>query len=365
MKFTTNSNDLKTALSSLSGIISNNPVLPILEDFLFEIDGQKLTITATDLETFISTYVKISSDEPLVYSVAIPAKILLDTIKQLPNQPITFEFTVGKVTITSVFGEYALATEDGNDFPKPPAPDSNQSVTLNTGLLKSAIDKTIFATSVDDLRPAMCGVLFEVYPNGINFVATDAHKLALVNNGSSEGEAINLIVPKKPLTAIKNALPPDGTVNIKYNAQNAFFEFSDYTISCRLTDARYPQYRAILPKNDKQVTINKSDFLSSLKRVSNYANKTTNQVKLKITANALTISAENLDYNTKGSEKLPCEFNSDSFEIGFNSKFLIEILSVIDSEQVILKLSAANKATTIHGDFDDFMCLLMPIILNG
>lgn len=362
MKFTTNSNELKTALSNLVGIISNNPVLPILEDFLFEIDGDKLTITATDLETFISTYVKISSEGK--YSVAIPAKILLDTIRQLPSQPIGFEFSAGQVLITSVFGEYTLATEDGNEYPKPPQPDSDKSVTLHAGMLKNAIEKTIFATSTDDLRPAMCGVLFEVYANGVNFVATDAHKLSLFTHGSPEGENTNLIVPKKPLSAIKNALPPDSMVEISYSAQNAFFTFAGYQISCRLTDARYPQYRGVIPKNEKQLTVNKSDFLSSVKRVANYANKTTNQIKLNITQSGITISAENVDISTKCSEKLPCEFTDGSLQIGFNSKYLIEILSVLDGDTVRIKLSEPNRAGVLYGDNDELMCLLMPVILN-
>ena len=362
MKFTTNSNELKTALSNLVGIISNNPVLPILEDFLFQIDGDKLTVTVTDLETFISTDLKIHSDGK--YNVAIPAKILLDTIRQLPSQPITFEFSGGQVVITSVFGEYTIATEDGNDYPKCPEPDSDKSVTLHAGMLKNAIEKTIFATSADDLRPAMCGVLFEVYENGVNFVATDAHKLSLFTHGSAEGNSTNLIVPKKPLSAIKNALPPDSMVKISYSAQNAFFSFSNYNISCRLTDARYPAYRGVIPNNEKQLTVNKSDLLSSVKRVANYANKTTNQIKFKITENGLTISAENIDFNTKGSEKLPCEFNSGSLEIGFNAKYLIEILSVLDGDTVRIKLSEPNRSGVLYGDNDELMCLLMPVIIN-
>lgn len=358
-----NSAELKNALQTVIGVISNNPVLPILEDYLFEIKNNTLTVTATDLETFISTSIKCESETD--FNIAIPAKILLDTIRQLPPQELKFDFGMNSVTIISAFGEYQLATESGSDYPKLPESDSLTQFNLPASLLSDAINKTMFATSNDQLRPALCGVLLECTGTSINFVSTDAQKLAYFSYPTETDEKIRLIIPKKPLSVVKTALTDINNVTIKYNAQNAFFEFSDYKIVCRLIDAKFPEYTNVIPNNDKTLNVGKNNILGALKRLSNYANSTTNQIRLKISENLMTVSAENLDTQTKGSEKIPCLFNG-ALEIGFNSKFLIETISNVDSEEIKIELSAPNRAGIVKpANESDYMFLVMPVILNN
>ena len=372
MKFTISSADLKEQLLIIGGAIGSNPVLPILEDFLFKIEDNKLTIVATDLETFIASELEVSSETN--GSIAIPAKILLETLKQLPTQPITFNVDMSNfaISITSAFGQYELSGEDGNDYPKLPAPDAVETVEIPSILILEGINKTLFATSSDELRPAMTGVLLQFSDAGVTFVSTDAHKLVKytfteINPGSNN----SLILPKKPLNLLKNALANNNsTVKISYSKANAFFNFDNQTIVCRLIDARYPEYNAVIPKENPNVlSIVRNDLLNSLKRIANYANKTTNQVKLHITEKGLTVEAEDLDFSNKAREQMPCHYEGENMMIGFNAKFLIEMLSVIGGDNVKLLLSAPNRAGILRQEEEtageDLLMLVMPVILNN
>ncbi len=371
MRFTISSAELKEQLQIISGAIGSNPVLPILEDFILQIVDIKLSIIATDLETFITSELEVSSE--INGSIAIPAKILVDTLKQLPTQPITFDVDMESfaVTITSAFGQYELAGEDGNDYPKIPEPDITDSVEIPGVLLLEGINKTIFATSNDDLRPAMTGVLLQLDDNGVTFVSTDAHKLVKytfteINTGTHN----SLILPKKALNLLKNALSDvTGLVKISYSNTNAFFYFEEQTLVCRLIDARYPEYSAVIPVDSPNIiTVNRQDFLNSLKRIANYANKTTNQVKLNISEDHLVVEAEDLDFSNKAREKMPCYLQGQPMMIGFNAKFLIEMLGVIGGDNIKLMLSSPNRAGILKMDEEnkgeDLLMLVMPVILN-
>jgi len=371
MKFTLSSAELKDQLLIVNGAIGSNPVLPILEDFLFQIKDNTLTIIATDLETFVTTSLDVQAESE--GSIAIPAKILLETLKQLPTQPISLQVDLSSFTvrITSTFGQYELAGEDGNDFPQLPKASETDSVTVPSLLLTEGINKTLFATSNDDLRPAMTGVLLQLDQNGITFVSTDAHKLVkynfsevqMSNNGS-------MILPKKALNLLKNALSDhNGTVQIAYSKTNSFFTINNMTLVCRLIDARYPEYNAVIPKDSPNVmTIGRQDFLNSLKRIANYANKTTNQIKLHITEKGLTIEAEDLDFSNKAKEQLPCQYLGDAMVIGFNARFLVEMLGVIGGDQVRLMMSTPNRAGVLKLEEEvkgeDLLMLVMPVIIN-
>ncbi|MEM6378927.1 MAG: DNA polymerase III subunit beta, partial [Bacteroidota bacterium] len=341
MKFSASSSDLLKQLQLAAGSIGSNPVLPILEDFLFTIKGNTLQIAATDLETSITTEVEImASDSDGI--VAVPARILLDTLKALPQQPITFAIddNTFAIEITSAFGKYKLAGENGADFPKIPEADSVDSISLPANALTQAVNKTLFATSNDELRPAMTGVYFQVEFNKLIMVATDAHKLVKYTYQDLSTEvSTSFIVPKKALNLLKGALPAGEEVTMSFNKANAFFKFGNTNLVCRLIDARYPDYNAVIPVNNPNLlTIPRTDFQNSLKRIAIYANKTTNQVILNINGGSLTVSAQDLDFSNEATEQLACTYEGDALTIGFNAKFLVEMLGVLESDDVVMEL---------------------------
>ena len=371
MQFSISSADLKEQLLLISGAISSNPILPILEDFLFKVDGGQLTISATDNQTFMSTSMAISSD--VNGAVAIPAKILLDTLRQLPTQPLKFDVDLSTfaVTVTSQFGQYKLAGEDGDDFPKVPSPDNLDMLELPASVLLEGINKTLFAVSQNDSQVAMTGVFVQISSEGIIFVSTDAHKLVKYAFTDVDTELNGaFILPKKPLNLLKNALANvNQAVQVSYNDTNAIFKFDNQVLTCRLIDENYPNYGAVIPNDNPNVmSITRSEFLNSLKRIANYANKTTNQVKLDIAANSLTIEAEDLDFSNKATEQLPCHYQGDQMSIGFNAKFLIEMLNTIGGDSVKIELSTPNRAGILKNEEDtpgeDLLMLVMPVMLN-
>ena len=371
MKFNVSSSDLLKQLQIAGGAIGSNPVLPILEDFLFNIRNNKLTIAATDLETSITTEMDVMSDSD--GSVAIPAKILLDTLKALPQQPITFSVNEDSygIEITSAYGKYKLAGENGADFPSIPSADDEPTIAIPTALLAQGINKTIFATSSDELRPAMTGVYFQIDENKLTFVATDAHKLVRYSFTDVKSEnATSFIVPKKALNLLKNALPQNDEVKISYNKANAFFSFGDVNMVCRLIDARYPDYNAVIPiDNPNRFIVNRMDFQNSMKRIAIYANKTTNQVILNITDGSLTISAQDLDFSNEATEQLTCNFDGEPLTIGFNAKFLVEMLGVMEGDEIRMELSTPTRAGILKPmeevDGQDILMLVMPVMLSN
>ncbi|TXB66308.1 DNA polymerase III subunit beta [Phaeodactylibacter luteus] len=371
MKFSVSSSELLKRLQIVGGAIGSNPVLPILEDFLFTISNNRLRIAATDLETSITTEIEVMSDTDGV--VAVPAKILLETLKALPQQPITF--TVNEenfgIEITSAYGKYKLAGEDGQDFPNIPQPDTVDTLKINGAALTHGITKTIFAASNDELRPAMTGVYFQVDFNKLVLVATDAHKLVKYTFNEVGSEvSTSFIVPKKALNLLKGSLPEKDEVTVSFNAANAFFSFGDTELVCRLIDARYPDYNAVIPvDNPNTLTLARSDFQNSLKRIAIYANKTTNQVILNINDGSLTISAQDLDFSNEATEQLACTYEGDPLTIGFNAKFLVEMLNVLESDEVKIELSTPTRAGILlpaeEMEGEEILMLVMPVMLSN
>ena len=373
MNFIVSSSYLLKNLNSISGVITSNPVVPILENVLFEIEGGNLLITASDLQTSVMVELQVESKED--GSVAIPAKILIETLKNLPEQPVTFSIDDQNynIEINSDNGRYKLAGENSADFPKVPGVNDGYSSDINSEILNSAISNTIFSTSTDELRPAMTGVFFKLASNGCTFVSTDGHRLVKYIRTDIKGDEVDhdMILPRKSLNLLKSILPTDKSSDIKldFNASNAYFSFENIKMVCRLIDERYPDYDNVIPSdNSNTVTITKSELLGSLKRISIYANKTTNQVRFKITGSEILISAEDLDFSNEANERISCEHDADDVEIGFNAKFLIEMLSNIESEKVILKLSEPNRAGLLIpediNDNEDITMLVMPVMLN-
>ena len=372
MQFIVSSTSLLKSLQKISGVISSNTVLPILEDFLFQIEGGRLKVFATDLETSMSTELDVESKED--FRIAIPAKILLDILKTLPEQPVNI--SIDKVSyaveITSDNGKYKLAGENGEDFPKMPTAQDAAEVKIPSNVLVNAINKTLFAVSNDELRPAMTGMLWEFNADNLTFVSTDAHKLVrYVRKDIQGGNGSSIIVPKKALNLLKSALPDnDNEVTLAYDSSNAFLQFGESDLICRLIDARYPDYNAVIPEdNPNLLTINKDDLFSSMRRISIFANKTTHQVVMKLAGSELQVSAQDLDFSNEANEKLVCEYSGNDMEIGFNAKFLLEMLSSLDGEEVKLELSTPTRAGILKpsdaGAEEELLMLVMPVMISN
>lgn len=372
MKFIVTSTALLKQLQMLGGVLNSNNTLPILDNFLFEIRKGELTLSASDLETAMTTRMAIESKEEGI--IALPAKLLLDTLKSLPEQPLTFTIdtkTLG-VEIASDFGKYKLTGQNGEEFPRIPPMDQTRKLTIPSEVLSRAIHKTLFAAGNDDMRPTMSGVFFEIHEDHVRFVGTDAHKLVRYSWNGVGGDAAAFIMPRKPLNLLRNALSSLKTeVKAEYTDSNASFAFDQVTLTCRLIEGKYPNYEAVIPKeNPFRLTIDRLDLLSSIRRVSIFANKTTHQVRLKMGGSELTISAEDLDFANEAQERLTCTYAGDDMEIGFNSRFLQDMLSNLDSENIHLEMSAPNRAGIItqveKGDEqEDILMLVMPVMLNN
>lgn len=372
MNFIVSSKTLLQQLNIVNGAIANNSNVPILNDFLFEVDKEGLTIYASDLETTIAAKVK----DVQVKSggkICIPAKILIDTLKSFTDVPLNFtvDSKTNGIVISSDTGKYKQAGHSADEYPKMPELTNFKTVSFESTWLIQAISKTIFATGNDDLRPVMSGIFLELTPDGSNFVATDAHKLVKYTYKKVVSDAYaSFIMPKKPLNLLKNILPDnDEVVNIDYTETSIRFTKGDITMVSRLVEGKYPNYEAVIPKNNpNNLNVDKALLLSSLRRVSNFSNKTTYQVRLKVSANELQLSAEDLDFANEAYEKIPCSFTGDEMEIGFNSKFLAEMIQNIDGDTVLFELSEPNRAgivrpLEINDEEEAITMLVMPVMI--
>ncbi|WP_179346609.1 DNA polymerase III subunit beta [Winogradskyella ursingii] len=372
MKFIVSSTYLLKQLQILGGVINNSNTLPILDNFLFELSQSKLTISASDLETTMSATIDVESDSE--GNIALPARLLLDTLKTFPEQPLTFVVEDNNtVEISSNHGKYALAYADGAEFPNAVSVEDASKTTIMGDILATAISKTIFAAGNDDLRPVMSGVFFQFSQDNLTFVATDAHKLVkYTRNDVSATETAEFIMPKKPLNLLKGILAgSDDDVLVEYNESNAKFTFENSVLICRLIDGKYPNYEAVIPKeNPNKLIIDRTQFLNSVRRVSIFSNKTTHQIRLKIAGAELNISAEDIDYSNKAEERLSCDYQGDDMQIGFNSRFLTEMINNLNSDNVQLEMSLPNRAgilTPTDGldEGEHVTMLVMPVMLNN
>lgn len=373
MNFIVSSTTLLKPLQHLNAVLNSSNVLPILDNFLFNLDQNVLTITASDLETTMTTKVPVRSESRGI--IAVPAKMILDTLKTMPEMPVSFQVNINDYSIEMSAGEgkYHVTGFDGEDFPKVPMIDNPSKLNISSIILSLGINKTIFAAGNDDLRPTMNGVFFQLSPDELTMVATDAHKLVRYKRSDVKSSAsASFIVPKKPLNILKNVLANiDTDVAIEYNASNAFFSFGETYLICRLVDGKYPNYEAVIPKeNPNKLTVDRGLLFNSVKRVMLYSNKTTYQTRLKIVGSELQVSAEDFDFNNAANERITCSYIGDDMEIGFNAKFLVDMLSNLDSENIILEMSQPNRAGIIVPEIkdnndEDILMLVMPVMLNS
>jgi len=374
MKFIISSEVLLKTIQPLIGIIVNNPALPIIENILIEIEENTLSVKATDLETTIINKTKVESDSKA--SIAVNAKLLVETLRTFPEQPLTFKTNTENKTleITSEQGNYNLSYINSDEFPNTPEIGEAKSISINSKTLESGIKNTLFATGNDDLRPVMSGIYVEINTNSILFVSTDAHKLVKYQNKieSDIDYSASFIIPKKPLQLIKNTINDDtNTIKLDYNKTNIIFTFQNMQIYCRLIDGNYPNYSAVIPKeNPNQLNVDRASLLNALKRVCIFSNQTTYQIKFAINGNEINLSGEDVDFSNKGQEKIKCEYSGQDIEIGFNGKFLIEILNTLDSETVNMLFSSPSKAAIIKPNHEErekeeqILMLVMPVMLN-
>lgn len=370
MKFIVSSSALLKQLQQISGVTNASTVLPILEDFLFEVEKNQLTVMATDLETFMKVQLEVEAREP--GKVCIPARILMDSLKNIPDQPLTFTIDSNfGIEITSNNGKYKVMGENPDNFPREPDNTGATSFTISSSILVRAINKTLFAVSTDDLRPAMNGVYLEMDDSGVQFVSTDAHRLVKFKRSdvSCKGKDA-IIIPKKPLNLLKSALPDNNDeLSVSFNEKHFFVEHGTTSMGCRLIDARFPDYRVVIPNdNPYRLKVNKAGFQSALRRVSIFSNKSTNQVVLNITGSELQLTAQDVDFSFEGTERMQCQYDGEDLQIAFNARFLIEMLNASDTEEISLELSAPTKAGIIKPveseEDEDLMMLIMPLMLN-
>lgn len=371
MKFIVSSSYLLQQIQTLGGVINNNNTIQILDNFLFELNENELKVSASDLETVITATLNVDSTDTGI--IAIPARLLLDTLKTFAEQPLTFIADENShiVEISSSQGKYALAYADGDEFPEAPEIIEGKSASVTGDILSTAIAKTIFATSNDDLRPVMCGVLFQFNADGLTFVATDAHKLVKYSHENVEAkEDADFIVPKKPLNLLKGILSSsEEKVQMEFNASNVKFTFDNIEMTCRLIDGKYPNYQGVIPtENPNILNIERQQFLNSVRRVSIFASKTTHQIRLSLSGSELKISAEDRDFSNSAEERLTSDYTGEDLEIGFNSRFLTEMLNNLESESVQLEMSASNRAGILTpkdgtDEGEKVLMLVMPVML--
>ena len=372
MNFIVSSTQLQRQLQTLSGVLNTSNTLPILDHVLFELAPQQLKITATDLETTISARIQVEATSE--GKLAVPARLLLDTVKTFPEQPLTFsQADNNTLEISSEQGKYALAYANADEYPQAAEVVDASSLSIQGDTLATAINNTIFASGNDDLRPVMSGVFFQLSSSGMTFVATDAHKLVKYERTDVVApETAEFIMPKKPLNLLKSVLVgSEEEVTVNYNNSNVQFSFDETVVICRLIDGKYPNYEAVIPKENPNVmSINRIQLLNTVKRVSIFSNKTTHQIRLRIAGAELHISAEDIDYSNKAEERLTCSFQGDDMQIGFNARFLTEMLSNLSSDEIQLELSLPNRAgiiTPVDGlnEGEQVTMLVMPVMLNN
>jgi len=376
MKFVVSSTELLSHLSALSKVISSKSTMPILDNYLFQLTETELTITASDLESTLITSMTLDNIEG-EGAIAVPAKLIIDSLKEFPEQPLTFQIDGDSfnIEIFSDNGKFSIMGQNAEDFPEQPTLDAEgtSSINVNHVVLQKGIEKTLFATADDELRPVMNGIYIELTTDYMSFVASDAHKLVRYRRTDAKAEfESSFILPKKPAGLLKNLLPREEfDVKLEFDDKNAFVTLSNYKLICRLVEGNYPSYNSVIPTNNpNKMTINRLNFLNTVRRVSVFSNQASNLVKLNINDNQLVVSAQDIDFSISAVEKLNCEYEGDEIEIGFKSTFLQEILTNIPTSDVMVEMSDPTRAGLLlpsvsDEEDEDMLMLLMPMMINA
>lgn len=374
MKFVVSSLELLSHLQAIGRVITNKSPYPVLECFLFDLQDNTLHITASDLEVTMTTSVTVETLEG-GEKVAMPSKMLLDALKNFSEQPLTFNISEEdqSVEITSERGNFKLVAQPGEDYPSVPEIDEDKSNNLEVPatVLLHGINKTLFATAEDDLRPVMNGILMEINNDNLTFVASDSHKLVRYRRNDFTSEIVaSFILAKKPAGLLKSVLPKEqGNVNVQFDSKNAFFKLSNYNLVCRLVEGNYPAYNSVIPQdNPYKVVIDRLNFANKIKLVAVFANESSNLLKLQMVDNKITVSAQDLDFSHFGQEELNCQFEGEELEIGFKAAFLADIVDNLSSNEIVIEIATPARAALFlpfeKNDTDDELMLLMPMMIN-
>jgi DNA polymerase-3 subunit beta len=372
MKFIASSSALLSHLQAISRVINSKNTLPILECFLLRIEGNKLTVTASDTETTLTTTMDLIECEG-DGCYAIPSKTLLDALRELSEQPLTIDVDPNSLEVTVWYqnGKYKFVAQNGDEYPKLRELTESSTLEMPSSTLLKGIASTLFASADDELRPVMNGVVMDVSTESVTFVASDAHKLVRLRNTSVRGsQNVLLIVPKKPAVLLRAILPKEtGNVRIAYDENNVVFQLSNYTMFCRLVEGRFPNYNAVIPQNNPfKVMVDRVSFLNTLKRVSIFANQASSLVKLSITNQRIELTAQDIDFSTSAEETIPCQYEGDRINIGFKAQYIIDIVSNLGTQDIVLELADPSRAGLFlpmeNEENEDLLMLLMPMLLN-
>jgi DNA polymerase III subunit beta len=376
MKFVVSSTELLSHLSAISKVINSKNTLPILDNYLFLLEDNRLTVTASDLESTLITSLELENTSG-TGTIAVPAKRMNDTLKEFPEQPLTFQIDpeTFQIDIFSQNGKFSIVGQNGEDFPQQPILNESVASTINVNhsVLLSGINKTLFATADDELRPVMNGIFIELTTEDMKFVASDAHKLVRYKRFDAKAEKdASFILPKKPAAILKSLLPKeDFDVKLEFDEKNAFFTLSNYKLICRLVEGNYPSYNSVIPQNNpNKLVIDRVEFYNTVRRVSVFSNQASNLVRLKLTENQLVVSAQDVDFAISAVERLNCQYEGDDMEIGFKSTFLQEILSNLSVTDVKVELSDPTRAGLLlpaenENEEENVLMLLMPMMINA
>lgn len=373
MKFIVSSTSLFSHLQAISRVINSKNSLTILDCFLIEMQDGTLSMTASDNETTLSTSIEVSDYEG-EGCFAVSSKTLLEALKEIPEQPLSFQINMDNLEITVEYlnGKYSMMGQNADEYPQAPSLGDNAvQVTMAADTLLAGVNRCIFATADDELRPVMNGIYFDITTESITLVASDGHKLVRNKTFMARGdEKAAFILPKKPANLLKNLLPKEeGDVQIGFDDKNAMFTMENYRMVCRLIEGRYPNYNSVIPSNNPhKATVDRGSFISALRRVSVFSSQASSLIKLSLSENQMKISAQDIDFSTSAEETLSCQYDGTNMSIGFKSSFLIDILNNIAAQEVIIELADPSRAGVIvpeqQEDNEDLLMLLMPMMLN-
>jgi len=374
MKFVVSSSELLGHIQSISRVINSKNTLPILDNILFDLKDNVLTLRASDLETTLTTKLVIDNaiDDGMI---ALPSKLLLDTLKEFPEQPLTIEINMETLAadIYTENGKFSVVGQYGEDFPNPNEIEEEKaaSILMEPEVLLKGIASTLFATSEDELRPVMNGIFMELSTERVSFVASDSHKLVRYRRHDAKADQEStIILPKKPAQLLKNLLPKiDGPIELKFDEKNAIFSFGHFVLNCRLVEGQYPSYETVIPTvNPNRLIMDRLELTNALKRVSVFSNQASLLVKLVLESNQMTISAQDIDYSISAYERQTCQYEGEEMEIGFKSPFIVDILSNIASSDVLIELGDSSRAALItpyerDNEDEEVLMLIMPMML--
>lgn len=374
MRFTVSSSALSSKLNMLAKVIGSKNSLPILDCFLFQVANGEMSITASDSDNVIKSTLALT-DHDGEGEFCVPNRVILDALKELPEQPLHFDVDAAgeAVAIKIVYqnGLYNFTGQSAEEYPRTQSMnDACTTVSLPTEMLINNISRSLFATANDELRPVMNGIYFDLTADALAIVVSDGHKLVRSKNFTIKSEspsAFNL--PKKPASLLKNILSKDGDdAIIKFDDRSAEIQFTDGVMRCRLIDGRYPNYNSVIPNNPNEVTVDRRGLQSALRRVLPFASESSQLIRFHIESGRFEVSSEDIDFSTSAKEQLSCEYNGSPISIGFKGSSLMEILSNLTSDNIIIQLADPSRAGIIvpaeQPENEDILMLIMPMLLN-